>query len=154
MHYAAPFFTRPLRLGGHYPPSGRRQGARTIGFAILALPIGLVAFVPLFGVLFGGPEITRWSTGDFAAAGITLTVYLVAGAVFGYFCRRLWIVAGLLTWPCVGLSLYNLVAGASDPMVRQAMPVALAVLVVPLAVALLGGYAGARFRGASSNALA
>lgn len=121
----------------------RATVARTAGFAVLAIPVGVVAFFPLFGVLFAGPaEISEWKAGDIAAAGISLAAFLAAGGAFGYINRTRWPLAGILAWPCVLVSLTTLAAAASDPAVRKAVPTALMLLVVPLAVVLAGGYLG------------
>lgn len=118
---------------------------RTARFAALAAAIGFVAFIPLFGVLFTGPaDIARWEAGEVALAAISLVAFFGGGAAIGYFGRSLWPIAAILAWPCVVASLTNLVAATSDPGVRSGVPSALMVLVVPLSVALAGGYVGQR----------
>src|SRR6266576_4292957 len=106
---------------------------RAIAFVALALLFGVVAFVPLFGALFTG-------TLDIVV-GLALVLYYVLGAVIGYF-SRIWWSSALLAWPCVLFSVNNLAVAPSDPAVQQGLPVAVVVLVVPLALALGGGYLG------------
>jgi len=102
---------------------------------VLAVPLGVVAFFPLFGVLF---------TGNFDPLLVSLSLggYLLGGVMIGYFNPSRWAVAGVLAWPCVLQSLYNLVLATADPAVQRAAPVAFIVLVVPLATALAGAYFG------------
>jgi hypothetical protein len=105
----------------------------TAAIALLVLA-GLIAFIPLFGVLFTGPvNVADWPVGSVLAASVTLIAYFIGGLLLGRWNPRLWGVAALLAWPCVLSSLANLAGGTG-------VSLALILLVVPTAAALAGDY--------------
>jgi hypothetical protein len=105
---------------------------------VLTVVAGLIAFIPLLGVLFTGPvNVAEWPAGYVLAASVTLIAYFIGGVLLGRWDRRLWGLAGVLAWPCVLTSLANLARGTG-------FSLALIVLVVPTAAALAAGYLGRR----------
>lgn len=113
----------------------------------MALVIGVLGFIPLTPILFVGPvNITRWAAVNFAEVGLTVGIYLVCGAAIGFLKPGAWMIASVLAWLCVALSLYNLALAPSTPEVQKAIPLALVVLVLPLVFALTGAYLGRNWR--------
>lgn len=120
---------------------------RTFGLVVLALVVGVLGFIPLFSVLFVAPvSITAWGASNVGVAGLTLGIYFVGGAAIGYSKPSGWIIGALLAWPGVFSSLSNLALAISTPEVRKAIPLAVLVLLVPMAFALSGAYLGRTWR--------
>jgi len=111
----------------------RPSWRRAILFGLLAALLAVLAFLPLLDALFTGNADV--------VTGIALLIYYALGVVIGYF-SPIWWTAALLAWPCVLFSVSNLAAARSDAGAQRGLPVALVVLVVPLALALGGAYLG------------
>ena len=120
---------------------------QSAGLIFLALVTGVLGFLPLAPVLFIGPvNIAQWGAVNFAEVGLTLGIYLVCGAAIGFLKPGSWMIAALLAWLCVFLSLYNLALAPSTPEVQKAIPLALVILVLPLVFSLGGAYLGRNWR--------
>jgi hypothetical protein len=111
----------------------RPSWRRGILFGLLAALLAIIAFLPLLGALFTGEADI--------VTGIAFLMYYALGVAVGYF-SPIWWSAALLAWPCVLFSVSNLAAAQSDAGAQRGLPVALVVLVVPLALALGGAYLG------------
>lgn len=136
-------------------PSARRQAfGRAVVSAALSLPLGAVAFAPLFIALISGSvELTNWSPSGFAFASVSLAAYAFFGMAIGYLNSHLWQVAGALACIAVIDALYNLaylVIDVTYP--REALPVIVLVLVGPMLGALGGSYAGSRLARSETRA--
>ena len=116
---------------------------KATGLVLVALLVGLLGFLPLGSVLFSSPvSLGDWHSGEFAALGLTLAIYLISGFAIGWLKPRSWMLALFTAWICVGLSLYNLALAIADPVVRRGVSVSLLVLVLPLAVTAGAAYPG------------
>lgn len=112
----------------------------------LALTVVLGLALGLLGVLLVFTDIgpTRTELGRLLT-GVVL--FLTAGLGLGYLNPegRAWVLAGLAAWGLAALGAYGLWLSLTHPPSAD-LPLALTFLIGPLALALLGGWLGARLR--------
>lgn len=114
-----------------------------IMLGIIACVIGVPAFIPMLSVLSSAPrDITRWPLPAFLGFGATVVLDAVIAARIGSFRPAAWYLGGFCTWPEVVSGAYNLILGLSNATVAQARSEAVAVLLLPLAIALASGRGG------------
>ncbi len=119
---------------------------RTLIFVILALVLGVVGLSMVFSNLGPGESET-------SRVFVAVLFFFLCGLGIGYFNPRAWIISGLSAWGGLLFGLFLTVSAVSKygsyAFAAQQPPyisVGLLTLLLPVSLALLGGYVGSRLR--------
>lgn len=119
---------------------------RTLAFAILALVLGIIGLTMVFSDVGAGESAT-------IRIVVATLFFFFSGLAIGYFNPRGWIVSGLSAWGGVTFGTFLVYAAinryGSNAFAAREPPYILAglgILLLPLSLALLGGYVGRRLR--------
>lgn len=119
---------------------------KTLVFVILALVLGVVGLSMVFSNLGPGESET-------SRVFIAAIFFFLCGLGIGYFNSRAWIVSGLSAWGGILFGLLLIVSAmskyGSKAFAAQQPPyisAGLLILLLPVSLALLGGYVGSRLR--------
>lgn len=109
---------------------------KTILVAAIVLLVGLLGLSMFFADLGPGETLTSRLT---QAA----LLFFLSGALIGYLHNRTWMLAGLVAWGPVLLSLVRLPSAVIGGIPVSGLAELFAFLLLPLGLALAGGYLGA-----------
>ncbi len=107
---------------------------------VLAVIIALLAGLLGLSFVFSDPgpgESLMWRLAEAAL------LFFFSGVLTGYLYSRSWRLAGLAAWGAVLLALASLLSAAGEGLTGGELVQLLALLLVPLGLALAGGYLGA-----------
>jgi peptidoglycan/LPS O-acetylase OafA/YrhL len=114
-----------------------KDNARTVIAVGLGVVVGGLALPFVFSDLSSAERIAE-------RVAIAASIFFLGGALVGWVAVRRWPLSALCAWPPLGMGLVMLISKVTVQGEVPPWPTIGAFLLVPLAVAVFGGYAGYR----------